>query len=421
MSTEQIHKRLTTEQARTIFENYLSKDIRLEQALALFGVKRARFFVLLSEYRRDPSAFMLAHKGNTGNRKISKKSEDAILDELAKEKKLIDDKAIPVRSYNYSAVRDILASKDIPVSVPTIISRAKENGFFLEKRVHAVHDREVLTSMPGELAQHDSSIHRWSPFTEKKWYLITTIDDYSRLLLYADFVEKESTWAHIEALKSVFLQYGCPMKYYADQHAIFRYVKDRDKFSPFATYSKFTDDVDTQWRSVLKECGVAPIYALSPQAKGKIERPYRWIQDRIVRTAAKNGIDSIEGVREILNDLVETYNTRWMHSTTKQIPIIRFESALSEGRSLFRPLSFQSSVTIDDIFSLKIDRVVDAYRRISVYGNEMRVPNGIPRDTVTLKMIPDTVSGMVKVRFWRESEFLGETFEKSEKLPGVYF
>lgn len=421
MGTEQIHRRLTTEQVRTIFENYQSKDIRLEQALALFGVKRTRFFELLSEYRNNPAAYALTHKGNAGNRKISRESEDAIISELAKEKKLIDDKTLPIRSYNYSAVRDILASKDISVSVPTIISRAKENGFFLEKRVRAAHDREVLTNMPGELAQHDSSIHRWSPTAKEKWYLITTIDDYSRLLLYADFVKTESTWAHIEALKSVFLRYGCPMKYYADQHAIFRYVKDRDKFSPFATYSKFTDDVDTQWRSVLKECGVTPIYALSPQAKGKIERPYRWIQDRIVRTAAKDGIDSIEGVREILKDLVETYNTKWVHSTTKQIPIVRFESALSEGRSLFHPLSFQDGVTIDDIFSLKIDRVVDAYRRISIYGNEMRVPNGIPRDTVTLKMIPDTVSGMVKVRFWSESEFLGETFEKSEKLPGVRF
>ncbi|MEI6650821.1 MAG: hypothetical protein WCL23_05325 [Candidatus Moraniibacteriota bacterium] len=96
MGTKQVHKRLTTEQARTIFENYLSKDIPLEQALALFGVKRARFFVLLSEYRNDPSAFILAHKGNAGNRKISKESEDAILDELAKEKKLIDDKTLPV-------------------------------------------------------------------------------------------------------------------------------------------------------------------------------------------------------------------------------------------------------------------------------------------------------------------------------------
>ena len=47
-----------------------------------------------------------------------------------------------------------------------------------------------------------------------------------------------------------------------------------------------TDDVDPQWRQVMRLLGVDVIYALSAQAKGKIERPYRWLQDPIVRTCA---------------------------------------------------------------------------------------------------------------------------------------
>jgi hypothetical protein len=135
---------------------------------------------------------------------------------------------------------------------------------------------------------------------DEKLYLITTIDDYSRLIVYADFVPQENVWAHILALKSVFLQYGCPLRYYSDQHAIFRFVKDRDKNRPWNTYAKFTDDVDPQWKQVLNECKVSAIYALSPQAKGKIERPYRWLQERIVRTAAKQNIKTIAGLRACL-------------------------------------------------------------------------------------------------------------------------
>ena len=102
----------------------------------------------------------------------------------------------------------------------------------------------------------------------EKLYLITSLDDYSRLLLFADLFERETTWHHIEALSHVCVMYGVPVKYYADQHSIFRYVKDRDAKRPHAEYVTFTDDVDPQWKAALKRCGSDVIYALSPQAKG---------------------------------------------------------------------------------------------------------------------------------------------------------
>lgn len=250
--SQQLHYRLSTEQVQAVLENYQAEEISIETACHLLVVKRARFFRILAKYKKDPSAFTVSHGG--GNRKISKDTEEKILEELKKEKELIDNKDMPIRTYNYSAVRDTLQDQNIAVSVPTIINRAKQYGFSLPRRERMAHDREVLTTLVGELVQHDSSIHLWSPFMNRKLYLITTIDDYSRLLLYAELWEHEHVWAHICALKSVFLQYGCPMKYSADQHAIFRYVKDRDKLRPFLTYTKFTDDVDTQWRAVLSNC-----------------------------------------------------------------------------------------------------------------------------------------------------------------------
>ena len=56
--------------------------------------------------------------------------------------------------------------------------------------------------------------------------------------------------------------------------------------------------------------GVDVVYALSPQAKGKIERPYRWLQDRIVRTCARERITSIDDGRSVLRDEVDRYNNR---------------------------------------------------------------------------------------------------------------
>lgn len=95
----------------------------------------------------------------------------------------------------------------------------------------------------GELIQHDSSHHKFSPYADKTWYLITSLDDYSRLLLYAKLVEKETSWHHILALQDVFLTWGIPFRYYVDSHSIFRFVQGRD--SMWRRHYLLTDGVDT--------------------------------------------------------------------------------------------------------------------------------------------------------------------------------
>ena len=90
---------------------------------------------------------------------------------------------------------------------------------------------------------------------------------------------------------------------------------------------------------MMQVLGVEVIHALSPQAKGKIERPYRWMQDRIMRTCALEGIDNIGDGRAILREEVDRYNNHQVHSTTGEIPHLRFARALKEGNSLFRPFA----------------------------------------------------------------------------------
>ncbi len=85
----------------------------------------------------------------------------------------------------------------------------------------------------GELIQHDSSYHLWAPAAKEKWYLVIPLDDYSRFLLYATLVKKETSWTHILALQTVILNYGLPLSYYVDSHSIFRFVQGR---KPSKTY-----------------------------------------------------------------------------------------------------------------------------------------------------------------------------------------
>ncbi len=119
-------------------------------------------------------------------RKISEEVEKNIISELEKEKNLIEDKEIPIRFYNYNYIRDrIYQTYRQKVSLPTIINRAKRKGLYkLRQKERSSHEREVLTNYIGELIQHDSSHHMSSSYADKKWYLIASLDGYSRLLLY---------------------------------------------------------------------------------------------------------------------------------------------------------------------------------------------------------------------------------------------
>jgi len=238
------------------------------------GIKKTRFFELIKEYRDNPEGFSITYKRIEPNRKIVVPLQENIVKELGREKQMIENPAIPLKSYNYSYLQNLIADKyGQKVSLPTIITIAKNNGFYFPKKPRKAHDREVSTHYIGELLQHDASYHLFAPYAEEKWYLITTIDDYSRLILYARLVRKETSWAHIVALQNVVLTWGIPLRYYVDSHSIFRFVQERDSF--WRKHYLQTDDVDTQWKQVLNDLKVQLTYALSPQAKGKIERPYR--------------------------------------------------------------------------------------------------------------------------------------------------
>lgn len=420
----QLHKRLADEQVKAILDKYRSRTLSAKEARQHLGVGKSRFYELAAEHADDPEGFSVRYERTKPTRRLDPVIEQTLLTELRTEKeKIIDNPAVPTKRYNYSYIKTLLAQDHRQsVSLPTIIARAKEYGYWKPKPPKKVHDREVITRFAGELIQHDSSHHLWAPDSRAKWYLITSLDDYSRALLYADFWARETSWFHILALQSVFLKYGVPFAYYADQHAIFRYVKDRDKQSPWAAYKKFTDDVDPQWKRVLKDCSVKPIYALSPQAKGKIERPYEWLQDHVVRTCVRRGVASITEARTILKDEVGRYNWQRVHSTTGEVPMRRLQRAIDGQQSLFRAFAVPPPLqSARDVFCLRMERTADAYRRISLHGLQLSVPGVLPRHRVELRLYPDLRTGTTEVRFWSEDRFRGSQRVRSIDVPIVQF
>jgi len=419
---KQLHKRFSTKEVKIFLKKYLTENVKLMYILEILQITARQFFRLLKAYRKDPDGFSIEYKRKRACRRISKKIEKNIIAELTIAKRLIEDKNIPVVFYNYSYIKDQLEDKyQQRVSLPTIIERAKKKGLYIPKRKkNRSHDREVSTQYIGQLIQHDSSHHKFSPYAEDKWYLITSLDDYSRLLLYARLVERELSWYHILALQDVFLTWGIPLRYYVDSHSIFRFVQGRD--SMWRKHYLVTDEADTQWKMVLDECRVSVTYALSPQARGKIERPYQWLQDRIVRTCAREEIRTVQEAEKVLEAEVERYNYRQVHSTTKEIPIIRFERAKREKNSLFRDFTmFPPYQSVKDIFCLRATRKVDPYHKISFNNLKFRVHKAPLRKEIELRIAPNLKTGIAEVRIWYKDTLTDVYQVKNSDLNLVKF
>jgi hypothetical protein len=416
----QLHKRFSSDEIKNLFDRYYQNEVKRKYIQDVLEIKKSRFFLLLKQYKQNPMEFTIQYQRTTPPRIISPEIEQNILKELAIEKKIIENKEVPLTSYNYSYIRDRLKGKyHQKVSLPTIINRAKTHGFYLKKPKRTLHDREVLTRYAGELIQHDTSYHLWAPAAKEKWYLITSLDDYSRFMLYAVLVQQETSWAHILALQTVILRHGLPYAYYVDSHRIFRFVQGRD--SLWRKHHLLTDETSPQWKQVLEDCNVKITYALSPQAKGKMERPYGWLQDRLIRTCVREDIKQINQAQRVLNHELYRYNHQQVHSTTQEIPYLRFQKALKEKQSLFREFTVKPPYqSPKDIFCLRMDRTIDPYRRISINNLQFKVNHATPGKRVNLRIYPST-NETSEIRFWCEGKLIDVQRIKKSDLKGVHF
>jgi hypothetical protein len=144
--------------------------------------------------------------------------------------------------------------------------------------------------------------------------------------------------------------------------------------------------------------------------KAKLKRPYRWLQDHIVRRCAKEKILTIEQGQEILNEEVYRYNTKTVHSTTGEIPDLRFSKAIKEKQSAFKPFAVPQPLrAIEDVFCIRELRIVSGYQTIAWRNHFFKVPAYIPVGAeVTLHVVPD--KDKPQLRVWYQDKLVNVIF-----------
>ena len=103
----QLHKRFTDGQVKELLARYIKKELKRRHVQEILGIGKTRLFALIEAYRKEPEQFSIQYERESSNR-ISSKVEKNIFKELAIEKGLIQNKEVPLKSYNYSYIKERL-------------------------------------------------------------------------------------------------------------------------------------------------------------------------------------------------------------------------------------------------------------------------------------------------------------------------
>lgn len=150
----------------------------------------------------------------------------------------------------------------------------------------------------GELVQIDGSPHDWFEGRGPRCTLIAFIDDATSRVMAACFTFAETTEAYLDGLHAYILAYGCPAALYSDRHGIFT------KHDP-------EDGEPTQFQRATASLSIATIQALTPQAKGRVERLFQTVQDRLVKAMRLARIADIEAANAFLQTYLPRHNARF--------------------------------------------------------------------------------------------------------------
>ena len=96
----QMHKKFSTDQVKMILNLYILNKMELKEVLNQLGIKERRFYKILAQYKKDKTNFSIEYSRDSSNHKIDDNTEYLIMEELEKEKLIIENRNIPVNTYN---------------------------------------------------------------------------------------------------------------------------------------------------------------------------------------------------------------------------------------------------------------------------------------------------------------------------------
>lgn len=329
---------------------YEAKKVKAKEAAEVLGISVRQFRRLVVGYRqRGAEAFAHGNRGKPPTNRISDDIRQKILNLAQNE----------YRDYNDCHFTEELANQTEPIDVSrsTVrrIRRANGLGSPRKKRAPRHRSRRERKAMEGMLLQADGSRHDWLEGRGPKLTLIGMMDDATNEFVGACFREEEDAAGYFMVLQQVCMSKGLPQAIYADRHTIFQSP------STPTIEQELNDEVPrTQFGRLLDELGIQLIAAHSPQAKGRVERLWGTLQDRLVKELRKANASDLESANRVLANYLPKYNARFRVEAPNPT-----ESAYIPWPDQYDP---------DHHFCFKYTRKVMNDNTISFDGHRLQIP-----------------------------------------------
>lgn len=260
-------------------------------AAEVLGVTVRQVRRLQRRYEASGAAGLVSRRrGKPSNRRLPEEVKGAILARLRE----------CYADFGPTLAAEYLRAEGRQVSKETLRGWMIEAGLWQAARGRRVclHPPRPRRPRCGELVQIDGSPHDWFEGRGPRCTLIAFIDDATSQVMHAHFAPVESTQAYLSALQDYITRHGRPAALYSDRHGIFTKHDPEDK-------------EPTQFQRALGALGITGIQALTPQAKGRVERLFQTLQDRLVKALRLAGISDITAANAFLGDYLATHNARF--------------------------------------------------------------------------------------------------------------
>jgi transposase len=204
------------------------------------------------------------------------------------------------------ATEKLFEREDIKVSDETLRTWLIEAGLWKKRRKRsAFRQWRPRRECFGQMVQMDGSHHDWLEGRGPKLVLMGYTDDATNTT-YGRFYDYEGTLPAMDSFKGYVERYGIPISVYLDRHTTYKSSKKLTEWDEVQGVEALS-----QFERALKELGVEVIHALSPQAKGRIERLFGVLQDRLVKEMRLQGVKSKEEANVFLETYLPRYNERF--------------------------------------------------------------------------------------------------------------
>ena len=277
-----------------VLNSLLAEQIALDQAAELMGVSTRHARRITTAYREE-GASALAH-GHRGRKPVNATPEAVIAD-------VVRLASTRYQGANHTHLSELLSEREgIDIGRTTLRRILLDVGLSSPRRRRPPKHRVRRQRMPraGMLIQLDGSYHRWLADHSPPFTLLLAVDDATGSVVNALFCNHEDSHNYFLLMQNLLRRCGIPLALYTDRHAVFKH-----------TPGSGSTGTPTQFGRAMAELGIQMIFALSPQAKGRVERAAGTFQDRLITELRLAGATTIEQAKAVLKQFLPRYNRRF--------------------------------------------------------------------------------------------------------------